>query len=195
MKIEINEDIENYKETVLMGLTARQAVFSILSLLVGAGIVLSLYEMIGMTVSCYLATLFVIPIALMGFYQYNGMNFFQFVVRFVRSFTLSKPLPYRSMESRKAYEKLLVPAKEEVRKQKRHFVKEKQKSRNIEKQTPEKQEPKKKNSSIMKVICRTILVFVIFLMGYLYYVFGFRQGMDMREITEMCIETLWQVVR
>ena len=42
MVIEVNKDIDRYKETVVMGLTARQLVFSIASVVVGGGIVLLL---------------------------------------------------------------------------------------------------------------------------------------------------------
>ena len=35
MVIEINKDIERYKESVMMGLTAKQLIFSLLSVLVG----------------------------------------------------------------------------------------------------------------------------------------------------------------
>lgn len=44
MVIEVNKDIDRYKETVVMGLTARQLVFSIASVVVGGGIVLLLYR-------------------------------------------------------------------------------------------------------------------------------------------------------
>ena len=42
MVIEVNKNIDNYKESVVLGLTARQLIFSIISLIVGGGIVLTL---------------------------------------------------------------------------------------------------------------------------------------------------------
>ena len=39
MVIEINKDIDRYQESVAMGLTAKQLVFSIASVIVGGGIV------------------------------------------------------------------------------------------------------------------------------------------------------------
>ena len=42
MVIEINKNIDNYKESVVMGLTARQLIYSILSVVIGGGIVLLL---------------------------------------------------------------------------------------------------------------------------------------------------------
>ena len=76
MVIEINKDIDRYQESVAMGLTAKQLVFSIASVIVGGGIVLLLYRYIGLTGSAYVAIPCVAPIALGGFYSFNGMNFF-----------------------------------------------------------------------------------------------------------------------
>ena len=68
MVIEINKDIDRYQESVAMGLTAKQLVFSIASVIVGGGIVLLLYRYIGLTGSAYVAIPCVAPIALGGFY-------------------------------------------------------------------------------------------------------------------------------
>ena len=67
--IEINKDIETYQESVAMGLTAKQLVYSILALGSGCLIVFLLYEKIGLTFSCYVAVPVVAPIALCGFYS------------------------------------------------------------------------------------------------------------------------------
>ena len=44
MVIEINKDIDRYKESVVMGLTAKQLIFSVASVAAGGGIVLLLYQ-------------------------------------------------------------------------------------------------------------------------------------------------------
>ena len=100
MVIKINEDIENYKETVVMGLTKEQFLFSGAALLVGAGLILVLFKTVGIMASCYIATPVIIPIALMGYYQMNGMNFFQFFSRFIKSL-VAKTLKYSSTENEK----------------------------------------------------------------------------------------------
>ena len=64
MVIEVNKDIDRYQESVAMGLTARQLIFSIASVIVGGGIVLLLYKYIGLTGSAYVAIPCVAPIAL-----------------------------------------------------------------------------------------------------------------------------------
>ena len=79
MVIEVNKDIDRYQESVAMGLTARQLIFSIASVVVGGGIVLLLYKYIGLTGSAYVAIPCVAPIALGGFYSFNGMNFYEYM--------------------------------------------------------------------------------------------------------------------
>ena len=81
MVIEVNKDIDRYQESVAMGLTARQLIFSIASVVVGGGIVLLLYKYIGLTGSAYVAIPCVAPIALGGFYSFNGMNFYEYMGR------------------------------------------------------------------------------------------------------------------
>ena len=50
MVIEVNKDIDRYQESVAMGLTARQLIFSIASVVVGG-----------------------------VFYSFNGMNFYEYM--------------------------------------------------------------------------------------------------------------------
>ena len=40
MIVEINKDLEKYKESVVLGLTAKQLIFSIASVVVGGGLIL-----------------------------------------------------------------------------------------------------------------------------------------------------------
>ena len=98
MVIEINKDIERYKESVVMGLTAKQLVYSVASVIAGGGIVLLLYPYIGMTPSVYVAIPVVAPIALGGFYSYNGMSFYEVMGRKLRVLLANRPLTYVSTE-------------------------------------------------------------------------------------------------
>jgi len=99
MIIEINKDIDRYKESVIMGLTAGQLIFSVLSVAVGGGIVLFFYPLIGMTPSVYLAIPAVAPIALGGFYSFNGMNFYEYMGRKLKMLFANRPLAYVSTEN------------------------------------------------------------------------------------------------
>ena len=55
MNISINKDIEKYQESVVMGLTARQLIFSIASVACGGAIVLLTYRYVGLTGSADIA--------------------------------------------------------------------------------------------------------------------------------------------
>ena len=96
MIIEINKDIEKYQESVAMGLSAKQLTYSILALGSGCIIVFLLYEKIGLTFSCYVAVPIVAPIALCGFYSYNGMGFREVFTRYMRSIFRNKALVFQS---------------------------------------------------------------------------------------------------
>lgn len=123
MIIEINKDIDRYKETVIMGLTARQLIFSVLSVIVGGSIVLFLYPLIGMTPSVYVAIPAVAPIALGGFYSYNGMNFYEYMGRKIRMVFANRPLSYRSTEGEEAIKEIYM--EEEAGKKQERLIKEK----------------------------------------------------------------------
>ena len=98
MKIELNKDIEGYRESVLMGFTAKQLICSLLSVALGGGMVLFLYPYIGLTMSVYVAVPVVSPIALEGFYTFNGMGFSEVMRRKFQMLFANKPLLYVSTE-------------------------------------------------------------------------------------------------
>ena len=98
MEIELSEDLQHYKESLVLGLTAKQFLFSALALGVGTGIVLLLYEKIGITLSCYVATPFVVPLALTGFYNYHGLTFWQFAGKMIYFSFFNRPLVYGSTD-------------------------------------------------------------------------------------------------
>ncbi len=99
MIVEINKDLEKYKESVALGLTAKQLIFSIASVVVGGGLILLLYPYVGLTVAAYIAVPIVAPIALGGFYSYQGMSFYEVMRRRFHFMFNNKPLTYVSTES------------------------------------------------------------------------------------------------
>ena len=98
MIIEINKDIDRYQESVALGLTVKQLLYAALSLIAGAGIVLLLQKQIGLTLAAYVAVPVVAPLALQGFYQYNGMSFMEVMKRKLYFAFLKRPLVYVSEE-------------------------------------------------------------------------------------------------
>lgn len=117
MIIEINKDIQNYKESVVLGLTVRQLLFSVLSVVAGGGIVFLTYPYVGLTTSAYIAIPVVAPIALSGFYSYNGMTFMEMMKRKMHFAFGNRALTYISEEGEKAIQQHRV--EEDTKKQKR----------------------------------------------------------------------------
>ena len=116
MVIEVNKDIDRYQESVAMGLTARQLIFSIASVVVGGGIVLLLYKYIGLTGSAYVAIPCVAPIALGGFYSFNGMNFYEYMGKKLHFMFGNRALTYVSTEEEPAIKQLEAEQNEQVKK-------------------------------------------------------------------------------
>ena len=81
-----------------MGLTAKQLICSIIALALGTGIVLSTFKYVGLTVSVYIAIPIVAPIALNGFYEYQGMSFTEMMKRKIRCLFKNPQLIYISEE-------------------------------------------------------------------------------------------------
>ena len=106
MVIEINKNIDNYKESVVLGLSARQLVYSVLSVVAGGGIVLLLYRHMGLTVSTYIAIPVVAPIAMTGFYSYHGMTFVEMMKLKLHFAFANRALTYVSTEGEQAVQKL-----------------------------------------------------------------------------------------
>ncbi len=160
MVIEINKDIDRYKETVVMGLTARQLIFSVASVVVGSGIVLLLYPFIGLTPSVYVAIPAVAPIALGGFYSFNGMNFYEFMGRKIRMLFMNRPLVYASTEGEETIR--LVRMEEEAGKKTDKKDREKQESSAKEKANKEEFEAmKKKTKKMLAGIIAFIMAVII----------------------------------
>ena len=106
MIIEINKDIDKYQESVAMGLTAKQLIYSIDAVLVGGVIVLLTYKYIGLTGSAYVAIPIVAPVAMGGFYTYQGMSFYEVTRRRIHFLFGNKDITYISTEGENAIKKL-----------------------------------------------------------------------------------------
>lgn len=160
MIIEINKDIENYQESVVMGLTPRQLIFSIGSVAVGGGIVLILYRYVGLTLAAYIAIPCVAPIAMGGFYSYNGMTFYEYIGRQFYFLFQNKTLTYISEESPAILEEY---KEEQKRKQKKT-----KKSRN--RTVKQKKEHNSANHILIGVVVMLLTgLFGSLLFGLLYF--------------------------
>lgn len=98
MVIEINKDIDRYQESVALGFSVKQLVCSVISLAAGCGMVFLLYRYIGLTAAAYITVPIVAPIALEGFYSYNGMSFHEVMKKKLYFAFANKTLTYVSTE-------------------------------------------------------------------------------------------------
>lgn len=122
MEIELSEDLQHYKESFILGLTVKQTFFSILALGTGTAVVLLLYNRVGVTLSCYVATPFVVPLALTGFYHYHGLTFWQFAGKMVHFAFFNRPLLYCSTESMEELERIVSKEKQEEQKNRKESL-------------------------------------------------------------------------
>ena len=151
MVIEINKDIDRYQESVAMGLTARQLIFSIASVAVGGGLVLLLYKYIGLTGAAYVAIPCVAPIALGGFYSFNGMNFYEYMGKKLHFMFGNKALTYVSTEGEPAIKTFELEQTGQVKKKDK-------KIQDIEPQTNESVVKKQEEFEAMKKKTRNMLL-------------------------------------
>ena len=166
MIIEINKDIDKYKESVVLGLTAKQLIYSILSVIVGGSVVFLLYPYVGLTVSAYIAIPAVAPIALTGFYSYHGMSFIQKMrLKFHFAFG-NKALAYESTEGEKVIQKIRMDGEMEKKKKAKGRHKGKDRSGAGRKEFDEK-----KNSMLGAVILTVVLCILLFAFAIFYKFF------------------------
>lgn len=166
MVIEINKDIDRYQESVALGLSAKQLVFSIASIVVGGSLVLLLYRYIGLTGAAYVAIPCVAPIALGGFYSYNGMGFYEYMGRKFHFMFGNKALTYVSTEGEQAIKELETEfAFAEKAKGIKFFTKKINKSneevKSVNKGSREDFEEMKKKTKKIAIACMGVIVATI----------------------------------
>lgn len=162
MVIEINKDIDRYQESVAMGLTAKQLIFSIASVIVGGGIVLLLYKYIGLTGSAYVAIPCVAPIALGGFYSFNGMNFYEYMGKKLHFMFGNRALTYVSTEGELAVKEFEQGQAGQVKKKGKQAETEITTSESAVKKQEEFEEMKKKTRNMLLGLAA---VFVLVIAG------------------------------
>ena len=72
-EIKINKEIRDYTESILLGLSLRQSIFSILACAVACGIYFLFKERLGTEVTSWLCMLGAAPFAALGFIRFQGM--------------------------------------------------------------------------------------------------------------------------
>ena len=93
MEIKINKEIRDYQESIILGLSARQFLFSAAAVLVAVGVYFGLKKPLGSETVSWLCVLAAFPFAAMGFIKYHGMTAEQFAAVYIRQLVTPKELP------------------------------------------------------------------------------------------------------
>lgn len=97
MEIKINKEIRDYQESVFLGLSLRQFLFSVLSVAVAVGVYFGLRNILGAETVSWLCVVAALPFGILGFVKYHGMTAEQYLKAYIRSelqmpkYLLSKP--------------------------------------------------------------------------------------------------------
>ena len=166
MVIEINKDIDRYQESVAMGLTAKQLIFCIASVVVGGGIVLLLYKYIGLTGSAYVAIPCVAPIALGGFYSFNGMSFYEYMGKKLYFMFANRALTYVSTEGEPTIKVFQLEQTEQVKKKSKKAETEITTSESAVKKQEEFEAMKKKTRNMLLGLVAVIVTTVAGIAAY-----------------------------
>ena len=95
MEVKINREIREYSESMFMGLSLRQIVFSICACGVAVGLYFLLRPHVGMETVSWMCILGAAPFAALGFIKYHGMTAEQFIWAWVKSgFLIPKRLTF-----------------------------------------------------------------------------------------------------
>ena len=97
IEIKIPKEVRKHKETIFFGLTARQFFCAVAAVGLAAGVYLGLGPAIGKETASWVCILAAAPVALAGFFHYNGMTLERFLMAYIRSeFLMPKRLLFRT---------------------------------------------------------------------------------------------------
>lgn len=90
MEIKINKEVRDYTESIFLGLSLRQCVFSVLACIVAVMIYFAAINSLGTEITSWLCILGALPFAILGFITYQSMNAEEILIVAWRSFLLSR---------------------------------------------------------------------------------------------------------
>ena len=85
MEIKVNREIRDHSESLILGLSLRQLIFSALAILVAIGVYFLLRDTFTLETLSWLCILCAAPFAALGFVSYHGMTAEQFLWAWLRS--------------------------------------------------------------------------------------------------------------
>ena len=85
MEVKINKEIREYTESVFMGLSMRQSIFSVLACGSAVGVYFLAKPYLGTEIVSWLCILAAIPFVGFGFVKYNGMFLEHLIIEWFKS--------------------------------------------------------------------------------------------------------------
>lgn len=85
MEIKINKEVRQHKETIFFGLSTRQFACAVLAVGAAVGVYFGLRDVLGQETASWVCIVAAAPVAVTGFFSYNGMTFEAFVWAFIKS--------------------------------------------------------------------------------------------------------------
>ena len=85
LEIKIPKEVRPHKETIFFGLSARQFLCALFAVGIAVAVYLSLSETIGKEIASWACILSAAPVAVAGFFNYNGLTLDQFAWAFLKS--------------------------------------------------------------------------------------------------------------
>lgn len=117
MRVQINNEIRDYSESIFFGLNLRQLIFSALACGVAVGSYFLFRKHLGIETLSWLCILCAAPFAALGFVKYNGMPAEKVLWCFIKSEIL---IPYElSFHTTNCYKELVNESDKEQSKKKR----------------------------------------------------------------------------
>ena len=105
MEVKIPKEVRQHKESVFFGLSARQFFCSALAVILAVVVYLTCYKTIGKETASWLCILMAVPVAVAGFFTYNGLSFEELIWAFIKSQFLC--CNYRKFVSENIYYNML----------------------------------------------------------------------------------------
>ena len=113
MEIKVNKEIKNYKESIFFGLSFRQFICSALAVGTAVVVYFGLRNVLDKETVSWLCMVCAAPVAVTGFFQYNGLNFEKFIWAVIKSEILMSGV--RLYKSRNIYNEVLEEVKQNDR--------------------------------------------------------------------------------
>lgn len=96
VEVRIPKEITDYKEKILLGMSIRQLICSVISGAIGIILFLLLKSIFGMNVTGYIVIIAVMPILAIGFIKPNGFTFERILKMMLKHFLIKSKRQYKT---------------------------------------------------------------------------------------------------